>query len=41
MFCLPGVNPTAGYLTQGPSKNEVMTSPPPIDRDDPLARNTD
>lgn len=37
-----GVNPTAGYLTQGPSKNvEVMTSPPPIDRDDPLARNTD
>lgn len=34
-----GVAPTAGYLTQGPSKNvEVLTSPPPIDRDDPLAR---
>lgn len=32
-------NPTAGYLTQGPSKNiEVLTSPPPIDRDDPLSR---
>lgn len=32
-------NTTAGYLTQGPSKNiEVLTSPPPIDRDDPLAR---
>lgn len=37
-----GVAPTAGYLTQGPSKNvEVVTSPPPIDRDDPLARNND
>lgn len=37
---LTGVNPTAGYLTQGPSKTtEVMTVPPPIDRDDPLARN--
>lgn len=34
-------NPTAGYLTQGPSKNiDVLTSPPPMDRDDPLARNT-
>ncbi|XP_055621008.1 dnaJ homolog subfamily C member 13 isoform X2 [Toxorhynchites rutilus septentrionalis] len=30
-------NTTAGYLTQGPAKNvEVLTSPPPIDRDDPL-----
>lgn len=30
-------NTTAGYLTQGPTKNvEVLTSPPPIDRDDPL-----
>lgn len=39
---LTGVNPTAGYLTQGPSKTvEVLTSPPPMDRDDPLARNTD
>lgn len=38
---LTGVTPTAGYLTQGPSKNvEVLTSPPPIDRDDPLARNS-
>lgn len=37
-----GVAPTAGYLTQGPSKNvEVLTSPPPIDRDDPLARTND
>lgn len=39
---LIGVAPTAGYLTQGPSKNvEVLTSPPPIDRDDPLARTND
>ncbi|XP_055379776.1 dnaJ homolog subfamily C member 13 isoform X2 [Condylostylus longicornis] len=38
---LTGVNPTAGYLTQGPSQNvEVLTSPPPIDRDDPLMRHT-
>ncbi|XP_053683789.1 dnaJ homolog subfamily C member 13 isoform X2 [Sabethes cyaneus] len=30
-------NTTAGYLTQGPAKNvEVLTSPPPMDRDDPL-----
>lgn len=37
-----GVASTAGYLTQGPSKNvEVLTSPPPIDRDDPLARTND
>lgn len=37
-----GVAPTAGYLTQGPSKTvEVLTSPPPIDRDDPLVRSTD
>lgn len=37
-----GVAPTAGYLTQGPSKTvEVLTSPPPIDRDDPLARTTE
>lgn len=37
-----GVAPTAGYLTQGPSKNvEVLTSPPPMDRDDPLARTND
>lgn len=37
-----GVAPTAGYLTQGPSKTtEVLTSPPPIDRDDPLARRTE
>lgn len=41
-FKFVGVTPTAGYLTQGPSKNvEVLTSPPPIDRDDPLARNND
>lgn len=34
-----GINPTAGYLTQGPAQNvEVLTSPPPIDRDDPSAR---
>lgn len=33
---------TAGYLTAAPSKNvEVLTSPPPIDRDDPLARPTE
>lgn len=39
---LVGVAPSAGYLTQGPSKIvEVLTSPPPIDRDDPLARTTD
>ncbi|XP_055697619.1 dnaJ homolog subfamily C member 13 isoform X2 [Phlebotomus papatasi] len=38
---LTGVNSTAGYLTQGPTNNvEVLTSPPPIDRDDPLARNS-
>lgn len=37
-----GVAPAAGYLTQGPSKNvEVLTSPPPMDRDDPLARTND
>uniref|UniRef100_A0A1A9X3H4 J domain-containing protein n=1 Tax=Glossina brevipalpis TaxID=37001 RepID=A0A1A9X3H4_9MUSC len=36
---LTGLNPTAGYLTQGPAQNiEVLTSPPPIDRDDPSAR---
>lgn len=41
-FKYTGVAPTAGYLTQGPSKNvEVLTSPPPIDRDDPLARTND
>lgn len=41
-FFHAGVTPTAGYLTQGPSKNvEVLTSPPPIDRDDPLARTHD
>lgn len=41
LFICSGGNATAGYLTQGPSnKNEVLTSPPPIDRDDPLARNT-
>ncbi|XP_039452152.1 dnaJ homolog subfamily C member 13 isoform X2 [Culex pipiens pallens] len=34
-------NTTAGYLTQGPAKNvEVLTSPPPIDRDDPLFSRT-
>uniref|UniRef100_T1GGD6 Uncharacterized protein n=1 Tax=Megaselia scalaris TaxID=36166 RepID=T1GGD6_MEGSC len=39
---LTGITPTAGYLTQGPSQNvEVVTVPPPIDRDDPLARPTD
>ncbi|XP_032585427.1 dnaJ homolog subfamily C member 13 isoform X2 [Drosophila mojavensis] len=36
---LTGINPTAGYLTAGPAQNvEVLTSPPPIDRDDPSAR---
>ncbi|XP_017066190.1 dnaJ homolog subfamily C member 13 isoform X2 [Drosophila eugracilis] len=36
---LTGVNPTAGYLTAGPAQSvEVLTSPPPIDRDDPSAR---
>ncbi|XP_062135863.1 dnaJ homolog subfamily C member 13 isoform X2 [Drosophila sulfurigaster albostrigata] len=36
---LTGVNPTAGYLTAGPAQNvEVLTSPPPMDRDDPSAR---
>lgn len=36
-----GTTQTAGYLTQGPHKNqEVLTSPPPMDRDDPLARDT-
>ncbi|KAM7345045.1 receptor mediated endocytosis 8 isoform 2-T2 [Cochliomyia hominivorax] len=36
---LTGINPTAGYLTQGPAQNvEVLTSPPPIDRNDPSAR---
>ncbi|XP_054738081.1 dnaJ homolog subfamily C member 13 [Anastrepha obliqua] len=36
---LTGINPTAGYLTQGPAQNiDVLTSPPPIDRDDPSAR---
>ncbi|XP_037954363.1 dnaJ homolog subfamily C member 13 isoform X2 [Teleopsis dalmanni] len=36
---LTGINPTAGYLMQGPAQNvEVLTSPPPIDRDDPSAR---
>ncbi|XP_011292961.1 dnaJ homolog subfamily C member 13 isoform X2 [Musca domestica] len=36
---LTGINPTAGYLTQGPAQNvEVLTSPPPMDRDDPSAR---
>lgn len=30
-------NPVAGYLTQAPSrKTEVLMSPPPIDRNDPL-----
>lgn len=39
---ISGITPTAGYLTQGPSQNvEVITVPPPIDRDDPLARPTD
>lgn len=42
IFWLSGVAPTAGYLTQGPSKTtEVLTSPPPMDRDDPLARTTE
>lgn len=37
-----GVPQSAGYLTQAPSKNqEVSMSPPPIDRDDPMARPTD
>ncbi|XP_030387822.1 dnaJ homolog subfamily C member 13 isoform X2 [Scaptodrosophila lebanonensis] len=36
---LTGINPTAGYLTAGPTQNvEVLTSPPPMDRDDPSAR---
>ncbi|KAI9580597.1 hypothetical protein GQX74_011267 [Glossina fuscipes] len=36
---LTGLNSTAGYLTQGPAQNvDVLTSPPPIDRDDPSAR---
>ncbi|BFG03467.1 dnaJ homolog subfamily C member 13 [Drosophila madeirensis] len=36
---LTGINPTAGYLTAGPAQSvEVLTSPPPIDRDDPSAR---
>jgi hypothetical protein len=31
------VNPVAGYLTQAPNRNtEVLTSPPPMDRNDPL-----
>jgi hypothetical protein len=35
-------NQVAGYLTQGPSKNvEVVTVPPPMDKNDPLARETD
>jgi DnaJ homolog subfamily C member 13 len=35
-------NQVAGYLTQGPSKSiEVVTVPPPMDRNDPLARETD
>lgn len=31
-------NAVAGYLTQGPNNKpaEVLTSPPPIDRNDPL-----
>lgn len=42
LFTVSGVTPTAGYLTQGPSKTvEVLTSPPPMDKDDPLARTTD
>uniref|UniRef100_A0A182WKY9 J domain-containing protein n=1 Tax=Anopheles minimus TaxID=112268 RepID=A0A182WKY9_9DIPT len=37
LFPTGAPNTTAGYLTQGPAKNvEVLTSPPPIDRDDPL-----
>ncbi|XP_035914542.1 dnaJ homolog subfamily C member 13 isoform X2 [Anopheles stephensi] len=36
-YLMGAPNTTAGYLTQGPAKNvEVLTSPPPIDRDDPL-----
>ncbi|XP_050098670.1 dnaJ homolog subfamily C member 13 isoform X1 [Anopheles aquasalis] len=36
-YLMGAPNTTAGYLTQGPTKNvEVLTSPPPIDRDDPL-----
>lgn len=36
-----GTTQTAGYLTQAAhNKVEVLTSPPPMDRDDPLARNT-
>ncbi|XP_055920872.1 dnaJ homolog subfamily C member 13 isoform X1 [Eupeodes corollae] len=36
---LTGINPTAGYLTQGSAQNvEVVTTPPPMDRDDPSAR---
>lgn len=41
-FHIAGVPQSAGYLTQAPSKNvEVSSSPPPIDRDDPMARPTD
>lgn len=41
-FVYKGINPTAGYLTQGSTqKVEVLTSPPPLERDDPSARSTE
>ncbi|XP_017781227.1 PREDICTED: dnaJ homolog subfamily C member 13 [Nicrophorus vespilloides] len=37
-YLTAGTPTTAGYLTQGPSNNKLVSGPPPVDKDDPNLR---